>query len=119
MKAPSGGPATMPSAVAMLPRPNMRPPCRGKASTRIGAEFAVVIAAPPPCIALAATSHHREGAIEHRIDPTTNTAIPALYTRPRPSTSPARPNGRSVDVERSRNAVIVHWTSWIVPPRCC
>ena len=96
---PSTGPITRPTAATIVLVPMASPSCsRGNASVTSAPELANTRAPPTPC-----TTRHTMRAVPESARPAPSEAIvkramPATYSRLRPSWSPRRPAGRSSTV---------------------
>ena len=103
--------APLPATAPQMPNALFRsaPPCR-KAALMIESVAGETIAPPSPCSARNAISHAPLCAKPHISEPNVNSAIPAMKTFRRPSTSAARPPRRRKPPNASEYAVMIHWS---------
>jgi hypothetical protein len=100
---PSEGPSAVPMADIVPSRPMALPVLAlGTVSPTKAIVRTIMMAAPRPCAARAATSSHSVGAAPHQTEATVNRKRPARSSRLRPAMSPSRPTPTITVVMASR-----------------
>lgn len=109
---PIDGPSVVPIA-DIVPRSPIALPMRpfGTVSPTTATVSAIMIAAPSPCTARAATSTGSVGAAPQSSEATVKSAIPARSSRRRPTRSPRRPAPTMSAVIAMRYAITTHCTA--------
>ncbi len=100
---PMGGPAVSPAATTLEIPPSARPRCsRGKMAVSAAGAIDIMPEAPSAWTMRAPTSMGTLVASPHRPEPSVKSSMPPTKTRRWPSTSPCRPEARSVELMTSR-----------------
>ena len=106
-------PTTLRCVPSALPRSES-----GKEAIIMPIPHPCTIPAPMPFTTRIAISTSSDGANVAPRDATTNIAVPAMYTRLRPTTSPNRPIGSSSTLITRAYATTTHWTDSSVASKC-